>query len=403
MLYAVGSAGILKQREKQEENALRKKGGICMRNKSLLYVIMMMVVCLVACGNGTAKNEQETLETETLEEESEEVSEGSSDALEVESKEESENPDALEAESKEEQEESDAFAAESEEDQKQPDPPQVSNSEEELFMQFLNNEVEAVIGDTFQDDLYYACKIHDYSPDGEDTYTFGEKENITLEELNAAVDASDSLFLNPLEVERYYAFLSTVDGGEIFAVKYQNLGIYCEGDNSYAAFFFAVNDGVLYLTYAYDDWARRYTTITEPLAFVGGGSSGAGDHHGWSGYIDKRGQYREIFSAEYLSDEWISMEAWYRYDIDLLSGYEGCTFELLEMQDGKNYYYYFYEDGADVAEDEETFAAFCNCLEEDGMIRIETNEEMNKLIDTAYEEIGFTEALMPFESWTALD
>lgn len=371
-----------------------------MGNKNLFYLLItMMAVCFVACGNGTVKNEQETLETESLKE---------SDALEEEADEVSEEAsedgtEASEEESKEEQEESDALAAESEEDPKQPEEPQASNPEEELFIQFLNNETEAVIGDTFQDDLYYACKIHDYSPDGEDTYTFGEKENLTLEELNAAVDASDSLFLNPLEVERYYAFLSTVDGGEIFAVKYQNLGIYCEGDDSYAAFFFAVNDGVLYLTYAYDDWARSYTTITEPLALVGGGSSGAGHHHGCSGYIDKTGQYREIFSAEYLSDEWISMEAWYRYDIDLLSGYEGCTFELLEMQDGKNYYYYFYEDGADVAEDEETFAAFCNCLEEDGMIRIETNEEMNKLIDTAYEEIGFTEALMPFESWTALD
>lgn len=374
-----------------------------MGNKNLFYLLItMMTVCFVACGNGTAKNEQETVETGSLEESdalAEESTEESEDAdvSEEESKDESENPDALEEESKEEQEESATSAEEAEENQKEPEEPQASNPEEELFIQFLNNETEAVIGDTFQDDLYYACKIHDYSPDGEDTYTFGEKENLTLEELNAAVDASDSNFLDPLEVERYYAFFSTVDGGEIFAVKYQNLGIYCEGDNSYAAFFFAVNDGVLYLTYAYDDWARSYTTVTEPLAFVGGGSSGAGDHHGWSGYIDKTGQYREIFSAEYLSDEWIGMEAWYRYDIDLLSGDEGGTFELLEMQDGKSYYYYFYEDGVD--EDEETFAAFCNCLEEDGMIKIETNEEINELIDTAYEEIGFTEALMPFEDW----
>ncbi len=98
------------------------------------------------------------------------------------------------------------------------------------------------------------------------------------------------------------------------------------------------------------------------------------------------------------------MEAYYRYDLDDLdrSQCEGCALELLEMQGCKYYCYYYYDDEADAIADAETLAAFFAHLEEDGMSRIET-KEADGMVDAVYEELGFTEELMPFDSWIALD
>lgn len=357
------------------------------RNILLCSIIMVMTTCIMACGYDKKPEESGTADMEVQEEFS---------SLE---KEEAVVSEAEPEEDQKQLEETQENAVEQEEAENE-FRPQVTNPDEEIFIRFLNNEIEAVFSETFQNDMAYACRV---SVIGEDVYTFSGKECLTYEELKAAVDASESNFLDISEEERYYAFLSTIDGGEVFAVKFQNLGIYCSGDNSYAVFFFAVIEGELYVTYAYDDWARSSTTIKEPLLLNGGGSSGAGDHHGWSGYIDKTGQYREIYSAEYLSDEWVAMEAHYRYDLGLdQSQCEGCTLELLEMQDGKYYCYYYYDNKADEFTDIELFADFCAHLEEDGMRKIEIDEEIN-MIDAAYEEIGFTEAGMPFDSWIAWD
>lgn len=359
------------------------------RNILLCSIIMVMTTCIMACGTDK-QPEEPAIADMGVQEEFSALGKEAEEVLEVEPEEDQKQSEEMQ-ENTAEQEEAENEVR-----------PQATNPDEEIFIRFLNNEIEAVFSETFQNDMQYACRVSVIG--NEAVYTFSGKESLTYEELKAAVDASELNYVDVSEEERYYAFLSTIDGGEVFAVKFQNLGIYCSGDNSYAVFFFAVNDGVLYVTYAYDDWARSATTIKEPLLLNGGGSSGAEHHHGWSGYIDKTGQYREIYSAEYLSDEWIAMEAYYRYDLNDLdqSQCEGCTLELLEMQDGKYYCCYYYDDEADEFADIEIFADFCAHLEEDGMRKIEIDEEIN-MIDAAYEEIGFTEAGMPFDSWIAWD
>ncbi len=297
------------------------------RNILLCSIIMAMITCIMACGTDKKPEEPGTADLGVQEEFI-----------------------ALDEESEEALEEVVVSEAEPEEDQKQPEEtqenaveqeevenefrPQATNPEEEIFIRFLNNEIEAVFSETFQNDIVYACRVSGIG--NEVVYTFSGKESLTYEELKAAVDASELNHVDISEEERYYAFLSTIDGGEVFAVKFQNLGIYCSGDASYAVFFFAVNDGELYVTYAYDNWARSATTMKEPLLLNGGGSSGAEHHHGWSGYIDQTGQYREIYSAEYLSNEWVAREAYWRYALNDLdqSKCEGCTLDLVEMDDG---------------------------------------------------------------------
>lgn len=345
-----------------------------MRNNRLLYtIILMMTVCLAACGYEKETEDPGTLETGRWEE---------PDALEADSEEGPDIAEVLDTEPEENQIGQDETQLDEAEQKPEENdlPPQPANPEEELFMQFLNNEIEAVIADTFVDDISYLSF-------GKESLTESFTESFSYKEFIAALNAGDNHFLDPSEVERYYAFFSTVDGGEIFAVRFQNLGIYCDGDDSYADFFFAVNDGVLYLTYAADSWCRSYTRVAEPLAFAGIGSSGALHHHYWSGYIDKTGQYHEIFNQEIRSD----------------LSCEGCVLSQLEMQDGMRYYCCYYEDEENETADEEALAAYRASLEEEGLIRVETIEEMNGMVDAAYEEIGFEEALMPFKSWIALD
>lgn len=364
------------------------------KNILVCQIAVIMLTCVMACSNNGVQGESES--SATGEQEEIIVLE---EELEEDQKLPGEGEEAEEDQKLPEEAEGDTAELEGLENGSGQ---QASNPDEELFIRFLNNEIKAVFSETFQNDIEYACRVSVIG--NEDVYTFSGKESLTYEELQAAVDASELNHVDISEEERYYAFLSTIDGGEVFAVKFQNLGIYCSGDNSYAVFFFAVNDGKLYVTYAYDDWARSATTITEPLLLNGGGSSGAEHHHGWSGYIDKTGQYREIYSAEYLSNEWIAREAYYRYDLYDLdqTQCEGCTLELLEMQDRKYYCCYYYDDEADEFADIEIFADFCAHLEEDGMRKIEIDDEIN-MIDAAYEELGFTEARMPFDSWIALD
>lgn len=346
-----------------------------MRYNCMLYtIILMMTVCLAACGYEKETEDPGTLETGRWE---------APDALEAASEEGPDIAEVLGTEPEDKQIGQDETQVDEAEQKPEENdlPPQPANPEEELFMQFLNDEIEAVISDTFVDDISYLSF-------GKESLTESFTGCFTYKEFIAALNAGDNHFLDPSEVERYYAFFSTVDGGEIFAVRFQNLGIYSDGDDSYADFFFAVNEGILYLTYAADSWCRSYTIVAEPLAFAGIGSGGARHHYIWSGYIDKTGQYYEIFNQEILSDK---------------SWCEGCTFSMLEMQDGTRYYCYYCEDDEHETEDVEEIAAYLASLEEDGMIRVETNKEMTGMVDTAYEEIGFEEALMPFKSWIALD
>ncbi len=277
-----------------------------------------------------------------------------------------------------------------------------AESDQTIFRRFLNNEISAKFSESFQNDLSIVC--YEYSPgtEGEETYTFSGKESLTYEDLKNAVDAT--LYPEPSGEERYYAICSTIGTGEVLAVKFQNLGLYSPEDTSYAVFFFAVRDGELYMTYAYDSWDRNFTEISEHFVLSGYGSSGAGDVESWMGYIDETGHYKEIYTMRTLYDDWVAM-----YDYDDFgmnsdwSWSQGSVFYLLDTQDGS---YYCYEASDTV--DTEKLDVFISFLEGKGMRRLDVDgkleDAVGEIINAAYEKHGVASGeFVPFDGWIALD
>lgn len=249
-----------------------------------------------------------------------------------------------------------------------------SVSEEEIFMQFINGETAAMVDADYQDALNYAAVIYDYES-GNSSYTFDSTGTISYEQLISAVEQSDISRSYPVEIKTYYAITNTLSGKPVLAVKFENLGIYASDDDSYALFLFVVNDGQLYMTYAYDSWARNWVDIYDNLIFIGYGSGGAGDSFGWCFYIDETGHYKSVYDMETLYAEWVESYGSYELGMDNTTSWsQGCIVSLLTTSDGS---YYWYE--ADDSVDTEQLAIFTSLLEENDVSRIDSVEDVINL------------------------
>ena len=263
----------------------------------------------------------------------------------------------------------------------------------EIFLHFLNGETDAMFDADFQDSLHYICKIYDYES-GESSYTFNTADTLSYEQLISAIEKSDSNFLEPLKVEKSYAIFN-ISGKEIFALKFQNLGIYTIDDGSYALFLLTVNNGQLYITYAYDSWARSYTDIYDHLILKGAGSGGAGDSSEWCSLIDGSGHQKTVYDMRYLYDEWVTSYGQYTLNMDPGWSYTGILI-LLTTSDGN---YYWYE--ADDSVDSETLGKLMNHLEENGNTRI---ENIDTVLDATLKENDIPkEGLSIFDGWIQCD
>ena len=266
-------------------------------------------------------------------------------------------------------------------------------SDEEIFMQFINGETTVKVDADFEAALSYAGVIYDYESDST-TYTFDTTETISCEQLISAItEESDFSTSDNLEVKTYYAITNTLSGKPILAVKFENLGIYTPDDESYALFFFAVNDRQLYMTYAYDSWARNWVDIYDNMIFTGHRSGGAGDGFSWCFYIYETGHYQSVYDMETLFEEWVAMYGTYELGMDDSTSWSrGCIVNLLTTAEG-SYYAYEVEDTVDV----ERFNTFTSLLEEKGMSKIDSAENT---INAAYEANGISfDSLSYFEDW----
>ena len=264
-------------------------------------------------------------------------------------------------------------------------------SDVEIFLHFLNGETDAMIEANLQDSLNYICKTYDYES-GESSYTFDTTNMLSYEQLISAIEKSDSVFLDPLKIEKSYAILNTISGKEILALKFQNLGIYSEDDDSYALFIFAVNNGQLYITYAYDSWARNHVDIYDNLIFKVQGSSGAGNSSEQCSLIDESGHKKLVYDMTLLYDEWVAMYDWETFGMDT-EWSRGCEFTLLTTSNGS---YYWYEVVDSVYS--ENLTLFIDHLEQNERTRI---DNIDTVLDAAFETNNITkEGLSPFDAWT---
>lgn len=267
--------------------------------------------------------------------------------------------------------------------------------DEEIFMQYLNGEREAILGEDFQNELWYAFVV-DTSYEGEEPeryYSFDGIATLSCKELMNAFRATPDLDTSQTEI--YYAIVGTLSGKKVLAIKFQGIGLYEAGDDSDALFVLAANEGELYVTYAYDSWCRKYTEIYKHLVFEGTASGGAGDNYERCGYIDETGHYESVYDLRMLTSMWA---AGYDYD-DFGSDDEwskGLGLYLLTTSAGT---FYGYE--ADESVDSEKLAILLNYVQEQGMSRV---DNIDKAIADAYKANGVPQnKLTLFEDWISLE
>jgi hypothetical protein len=267
-------------------------------------------------------------------------------------------------------------------------------SDSEIFLNFINGETDAMFAPDFQESLNYICKIYDYESE-ESYYTFDITNTVSYEQLVDAVGKSDVALLDLSKTKKYYAIFNIGSGSELLALKFQNLNIYSEGDDSYALFVLAVNSGQLYITYAYDSWDRNCVDIYDNLIFNGLDSGGAGLIHKWCNYIDETGHCKSIYDMTSLYDDWVANHDWETFSGDT-EWSRGCSFSLLETDSG-NYYSYEAPDSVD----SEKLALFISHLEENGKIK---TDDIDAIINAAFEENSLSlENVSIFEDWIPCD
>lgn len=109
------------------------------------------------------------------------------------------------------------------------------------------------------------------------------------------------------EVEVLFTILE-YKGNRTLALKYTNMSIYGEGDDSYTILFISEKDGTLHITHSVSEWARSSAMLTSKGYIYTSGSAGAGEQCITAGFIGEYGEYKEIYTANELYGDWIGAE-----------------------------------------------------------------------------------------------
>lgn len=271
-------------------------------------------------------------------------------------------------------------------------PTEETISDIDIFLQFLNGKTDAYLESDPQYSLQYVCTVLDYDT-WETSYTFADSGTLSFSRLKSAV--AEGSYAEGSDTDISYAIFSTVAGKKVLAVRFLGVGIDGPGDDSYALFLFAVNNGQLTMTDAYDSWSRSRVQICNNLILPGQGSAGAGDGFDWCNYVDETGHLKIVYELEILSADWVAMYDWEDFGMDTQWS-QGSTFYLLETADG---HYFSYE--ADDSVDPAKLQIFIKHLEDAGMQEV---SDIRDLIDIAFANSGIVrEQISPFDNWIPLN
>ena len=166
------------------------------------------------------------------------------------------------------------------------------------FEGFINGSESAVVDDEVN--LGY---------DDFDCANCGKK--YTLNELNDYMINSEYYQHNPT----IYAYLMKKDDGNVLLLKYDGMDIYCQDDDSFVIFAITSKDDGFHITYDVESWCRSVVDLNAEGVIESWGSGGAGDHYSDKGFLDGRGAYNEIFSAEECGTGWIGSMFMYNTDV----------------------------------------------------------------------------------------
>lgn len=254
--------------------------------------------------------------------------------------------------------------------------------EADLFLSFLNGEIQATVGDDFYNDLAYIGS------------NIPEPEEISIRSLAELVEGTFAYLDFTVDTQMDYALLETRGGREMLVVRsFSSLGV-----EAYTGYFvFGAYDGQLILTYAEDGWSRSNTELYEGLIFSGEGSNGAGDNFIWRGYIDEDGHYKRVYEAEILSSAWVAMNAWEVFGMGNTDWAYGCECYLLTTEEGKFYDLDVDEDLTYI--DPEKLALLRKYYEEQGMTEI---DDAKKAMSEAEDAHGIQDTPI-ITNWATLE
>ncbi|MDE6621294.1 MAG: hypothetical protein K2K74_12565 [Lachnospiraceae bacterium] len=235
----------------------------------------------------------------------------------------------------------------------------VQNNEnpQDLYMQFINNKVSAIIGNDYSQDEYRIFNLEQGK-----SYTFGE--------LSQYVNQS---YFDPEYSEKtsydyaQYTYVECPDSNsKNFLIKFVGLNIYSPDDDSFAVYVLTENNGQLYLTDGYECWARSYTEQYRNGLCINGGSGGAGDHYVGMAVILSSGRITDIYGAEILSGWWTSYVSGAIYN-EVFAGNEDVLLNVSIYTIGEEKYYLY-----DLSECTEDQIALCEtyigrCRDEAGV------------------------------------
>lgn len=169
---------------------------------------------------------------------------------------------------------------------------QPAPSVEELYEQFLQDNLKATVRDDFSE-------YETVNP----VVKMGS--SYTLTELGQAVSAwylkpeySDKTSYDSIQ----YAYMECLDNSsKKLLVKFIGLNIYAPDDDSYLVFILTEEDGQLYVTDGYECWARSATKAYQNGYLDSSGSNGAGDHSAALLAVLSNGKATGIYQQETLS------------------------------------------------------------------------------------------------------
>lgn len=172
---------------------------------------------------------------------------------------------------------------------------------------FLGGEVKAVV------DEGVALGYNDFEKE-----SIGEEFTFT-ELTDFLCNPSEGVTYNPT----IYSYVMEKDGESVLLIKYQNMDIYDQGDDSFVVFAISEKADGLHISYETESWCRNDVQIYAEGVIASGGSAGAGDNIYTEGYIGSDGYYYEISYGEECYPGWIgSLFAYASYSFGYSFGTE---------------------------------------------------------------------------------
>lgn len=250
-----------------------------------------------------------------------------------------------------------------------------------LYEQFLNNEIPVIINNNLED--------------GYTKYIFKESGSYTLAELSTYVS---NFFLNPEYTDKtscddiQYAYVECSDSSDENArnllIKFVGLNFHYLDDDSCFVFLITEDHGQLYVTGAYQCWARSETTAYANGILRTSASGGAGVSYDRLSVILSDGKQAPIYDATFLYGGWTSDVSRTIY-LEVLDEYANAGINLtISIYAIGNDKYYLYDIGECSEEEKARYELYINrCHDEEGINWV-TEEEIQTAIQNQCNAVG---------------